>query len=119
LVVATHRALMVMENDGVGRFRLRRRLAAVYSGPVGIAQLTADLALLTAAPEAELARLSPRPGRWLVDPRLIDRAAYTSDLAAHFASHGFPNEAQRLYAMAPPQGGPGRAPDLFNQAKPT
>ena len=80
-------------------------------------QLSGDLALLNAPPAAQLKRASPRPGRWFADPRQIDREAFLGDYATRFATNGFPEESQRLYALARPQTGERTAREYYNQAK--
>lgn len=92
-------------------------VAAVYLEAVSWNQLENDLALLDAPPEAQLARVSPRAGRWLADPRQIDRAAYLGDYATLFATSGLPGESQRLYQMIKPAGGNRNARDYYNLAK--
>lgn len=93
------------------------QVAAVYVGPVSWEQLSGDLALLNAPPAAQLKRASPRPGRWFADPRQIDREAFLGDYATRFATNGFPEESQRLYALARPQTGERTAREYYNQAK--
>lgn len=97
-------------------------VSAVYLEPVSWEQLSGDLAVLTRSPQEQLARATPRPGRWLADPRqAIDRAAYLADYSTHFAANGFPKESQRLFKIASRalgQSGEGQdARMLYNQAK--
>jgi tetratricopeptide (TPR) repeat protein len=92
-------------------------VASVYLEPVSMAQLSADLALLTAPADDQLKRLSPRPGRWAADPRQIDRAAYLGDYATLFVTNGLADESQRLYAIINPRDGVRTAQDCYNQAK--
>jgi tetratricopeptide (TPR) repeat protein len=92
-------------------------VASVYLEPVSMAQLSADLALLTSPADEQLKRLSPRAGQWAADPRQIDRAAYLGDYATLFVTNGFPAESQRLYAIIKPRDGVRTAQDCYNQAK--
>lgn len=92
-------------------------VAAVYLEAVPFDRLAADLALLDAPPATQLARLSPRPGRWFADPRQIDRAAYLGDFATLLVTSGFPAEGQRLYQSITPKDGTRSARDYYNQAK--
>jgi len=93
-------------------------VAAVYREPVQWEQLARDFALLDASPEAQLMRASPRPGRWVTDPRkAVDRAALLGDYATLFATNGFPKESQRLYQMMGAKAGSRSAPEFYNLAK--
>ena len=92
-------------------------VAAVYFGAVGWKQLADDLALLSAPPATQLERISPRAGKWLVDPRQVDRAAYLGDYATLFVTNGFPEESQRLFQLIKPQDGVKDARAYYNQAK--
>lgn len=93
------------------------QVAAVYLGPVSWEQLSGDLALLNASPAAQLKRATPRPGRWFADPLNINRESLLGDYATLFATNGFPEESQRLYALAKPQAGEQTAQEFYNQAK--
>jgi len=92
-------------------------VAAVYFEAVGWKQLADDLALLSAPPEMQLERISPRPGKWLADPRQVDRATYLGDYATLFVTSGFPEESQRLFQLVKPQDGVKDARTYYNQAK--
>jgi tetratricopeptide (TPR) repeat protein len=93
-------------------------VAAVYLEAVSWEQLAGDLALLNAPPAAQLKRASPRPGRWLTDPRrIIDRPAYLGEYAALFGTNGFPAEARRLDQMIAPQESVEDARTYYNQAR--
>lgn len=92
-------------------------VAAVYRETLNWEQLSADLALLNASPDEQLKRASPRPGRWFADPRQLDRESFLSGYATLFAANGFPQEAQRLYAIAKPGGSDLTAQEYYNQAK--
>lgn len=92
-------------------------VAAVYREALSWEQLSSDLALLNATPDAKLDRASPRPGRWFADPRQLDREALLSGYATLFAANGFPEEAQRLYAIAKPGGSDLSPQEYYNQAK--
>jgi tetratricopeptide (TPR) repeat protein/peroxiredoxin len=93
-------------------------VAAVYLEPVTWEQLAGDLALLDAPPVAQLKRASARPGQWFADPRqVLDHAANLGDYATLFATNGFPEESQRLYAMIEPRQGVKSAQQYYNQAK--
>ena len=92
-------------------------VAAVYFMPVTPEQLSADIALLKASPADQLRRLSPRPGRWLSDPRQIDRTAFLGDYATLFVTNGFADEAQRLRQSLQRRDGAATAQDIYNQAK--
>jgi tetratricopeptide (TPR) repeat protein len=92
-------------------------VAAVYPQPVHWDQLANDLALLSAPPATQLRRLSPRPGRWVADPRRLDRAAYLGDYATLFVTSGLAEEAQRLYQMIKPEHGIEDAGTYYNRAK--
>ena len=93
------------------------RIAAVYLETLSWDQLANDLALLKAPSAKQLARISPRTGRWLVDPRQIDHAANLSNYATLFATSGLTDESQRLYQMLNTQGANTSAQDYYNQAK--
>ena len=93
------------------------QVAAVYLGPVSWEQLSGDLALLNASPAAQLKRATPRPGRWFADPLNINRESLLGDYATLFATNGFPEESQRLYALAKPQAAEQTAQEFYNQAK--
>jgi tetratricopeptide (TPR) repeat protein len=92
-------------------------VAAVYLGPVSWEQLSGDLALLNSPPAAQLKRATPRAGRWFADPLNINRESFLGDYATLFATNGFPEESQRLYALAKPQTGEQTAQEFYNQAK--
>lgn len=92
-------------------------VAAVYFTPVSSDQLADDIALLKAPAAEQLRRLSPRPGRWLADPRQIDRATFLGDCATLFATNGFANDAQHLRQSLAPRDGKLTARELYNQAK--
>ncbi|MFN0127429.1 MAG: tetratricopeptide repeat protein [Verrucomicrobiales bacterium] len=92
-------------------------VAAVYLGPISWEQLSGDLALLNSPPAAQLKRASPRAGRWFADPLNINRESYLGDYATLFATNGFPEESQRLYALAKPRTGEQTAQEYYNQAK--
>ena len=93
-------------------------LAAVYLEPVAWQQLAADFALLKAPSEKQLSRATPRPGRWLVDPRrVVDRAAYLGDYATLYGTNGFPRESRRLQQMVTPQETAKDARSFYNQAR--
>jgi tetratricopeptide (TPR) repeat protein len=92
-------------------------VAAVYLQPVRWDQLRDDLALVSAPPAMQLKRLSPRAGRWVADPRQLDRAAYLGDYATLFATNGLSEESHRLYQMIQPQDGVKTARAYYNQAK--
>lgn len=93
------------------------QVAAVYLGPVSWEQLSGDLALLNSPAAAQLKRATPRPGRWFADPLNINRESFLGDYATLFATNGFPEESQRLYALAKPQAGEQTAQEFYNQAK--
>lgn len=92
-------------------------VAAVYLEALSWNQLAGDLALLEAPAAAQLARLTPRAGRWFTDPRQVDRPAYLGDYATLFATNGFAEESQRLYQSAEPPDGGRSAQDHYNLAK--
>ncbi|MCA9214362.1 MAG: tetratricopeptide repeat protein, partial [Planctomycetales bacterium] len=92
-------------------------VAAIYMGKLSWQQLAQDLSLLRSKTDRQLTRLTPRPGRWLADPRQVDRAAYLSDYATKFALNGLEDESQRLFKLLQNQGGVTSATDHYNQAK--
>lgn len=92
-------------------------LSAIYVGVIEGKQLIEDLDLLRSPPTAQLKRATPRGGRWLYDPRQIDRAAFLGDYATSFAKGGFPEESRRLSRMIKPQDGALTAKDYYNRAK--
>jgi tetratricopeptide (TPR) repeat protein len=93
------------------------QVAAVYLGPMSWEQLSGDLALLNSPAAAQLKRATPRPGRWFADPLNINRESLLGDYATLFATNGFPEESQRLYALAKPQAAEQTAQEFYNQAK--
>jgi len=93
------------------------QVAAVYLEAVSFERVAQDAARLEKTAAEQLAHLSPRTGRWAADPRNIDRATYLGDYATLFVTNGFPEEAERLYALIKPQDGSRSARDFYNQAK--
>ncbi|MCA9266114.1 MAG: tetratricopeptide repeat protein, partial [Planctomycetales bacterium] len=92
-------------------------VAAVYLGTVSWPQLSRDVSLLKAGSEQQLARLSARPGKWLADPREIDRDEYLSSLATHYVQNGFADESQRLLDQVAVRSGDAGARAYYNRAK--
>jgi tetratricopeptide (TPR) repeat protein/thiol-disulfide isomerase/thioredoxin len=95
----------------------RGQVAAIYQGPINWRQLGSDLSLLNAPDEARRARLSPRPGRWLVGPDVADPTARYRDYATLFATNGFPDEAGEFFVLANSARKSISPQDLYNQAK--
>ncbi len=95
----------------------RGQVAAVYQGPLDWEKFRSDLALLKAPPASQLARLSPRPGRWFANPLQVDFSARLSEYATLFATNGFPAEAQDLFDLVKPSGRSASPQELYNQAK--
>ena len=63
----------------------RGRLAAIYTGPVEVEQLLADLALINSNPEQPSLQGLPFQGRWLTQPSPIEAGSWTTKLAqAHY-----------------------------------
>lgn len=92
-------------------------VAAVYLGAIHWHQLAKDLALLQLPAKSQLARMSPRAGRWFANPSQIDSKANLSDYATRFATNGFTEESQRLFHVLKSRGGVNSAQDFYNQAK--
>jgi tetratricopeptide (TPR) repeat protein len=92
-------------------------IAAVYFGVVPWEQLQQDLVMVAAPQDTQLARLTPRRGRWLADPRRANRDAALSDLATLYLQNGLADQADRLHAMIAPERDQVGARNLFNQAK--
>ena len=63
----------------------RGRLAAIYTGPVEVELLLADLALISAHPEQSYIPGLPFEGRWLTQPSPIEKGSWATKLAqAHY-----------------------------------
>lgn len=91
--------------------------AAVYSKAVHWEQLRADIESLESSAELTLERATPRPGRWFANPRQVNVDSYLGDYATLFGINGFPEESQRLYELARPEGQALTAQEYFNRAK--